>query len=133
MTISAVAGTSRSIVSALTTSTGSPLSAPAKANSSVPYGAIHWVASGITGSVPMAMAMGRPFPNDSASINWRTRCCAMIPSRLRPLSCRRYIDVFFPPVFGSRLMDNPKVMNGAGSPSEKIGMGSCVRSTLLPV
>src|SRR5947207_13205043 len=57
----------------------------------------------------------------------------MIPSRLRPLTCNRYIDVFLPPLFGSRLMHNPSVINGGGSFSEKIGMGSGPTATSLPV
>src|SRR3989442_2064962 len=136
ITISASAGTSRSLVTALASHTGSPRRKPANRYSSIVGGRGADAAEMLAGSPPRAIAtrivsfrsaISRPC---AAPTFWR---CPCIASGAFPRTCTRYIPTLRTPVLGSRVITPPSVMYGPPSSGQQIGTGRRARSTSFPL
>ena len=136
ITISAVAGTSTSMVLHLTIFTASPRRPPAMPISSVPSAGRHCDAMAMMGSPPMTVAISVPFPLSSLR-------SIMVP-KCRPLGAKqvmwflssssiRCMEEFRTPVMGSLAICTPAVIYGPRSFSKFVRMGSLYRSTASPV
>ena len=128
-----VAGTSRSTVLHITSSTASPRRKPATISSSM------WA-----GRAPRRVRGHRVEPqrdgNRDLAVLGRQQVGATVlvhlpvhERRARSITCMRYMPTLRVPLTGSRVITAGSVMNGAGSPGQQVWIGSRVMSTSSPV
>ena len=134
---SAFAGTSKSTVFALTTSTACPLKIPAITNSSKSGGKGADPLQIVVGSPPIATATSMRANPFSCAVLWclvpTLWVCQCIPVVLESNTCILYMPTFLPPVSGSLVITNGSVIYLPASSGQHLRMGSLFRSTSSPV